>query len=81
MGTITGSREEAQLLIAIIDNWCDGLPAAEDATIEDPTIASAENLLDLVGGYREQYELLQKFRGRLMQDVEHYRTLGGTETS
>jgi hypothetical protein len=73
---ITETADEAQLLIAVIDNWLEGLPAAEDATIQDHTIGSPEELLELVGSYEEQKQLLERFKKRLVVDYERH-TYGG----
>jgi hypothetical protein len=62
---ITVTKEEASLLTDIIDIWCEGLPVAKELTTTDPTIASAEQLLDLMAGYDDQVATLNDIRKRL----------------
>jgi hypothetical protein len=69
---ITESADQARLLMGVIDNWVEGFPAAEDATIQDASIKTPEELLDLMAGYHEDAELLKRFRERLVRDVERH---------
>jgi hypothetical protein len=69
---ITPDVETADLLIAMIDNWIEGLPTAEAATIQDRSITSVEDLLDLSAGYVAQRERLTKYRQLLEADRERY---------
>jgi hypothetical protein len=59
------TNEEALLLRDIIDLWCEGLPMAKELTTTDPTIESAEQLLDLMAGYDSQIATLNSVRKRL----------------
>lgn len=63
IATLTG--EEVSLLKACLDTWEAGLPEAEEATIEDPTIDDLETFTELVDGYRQQREALQGIRFKL----------------
>lgn len=63
------SKEQAELLLDVIDNWLEGLSTAEAATISDQTITRVSELLELTSGYRDQVELLLPIRERLQQHV------------
>ena len=69
---ITPDVETADLLIAMIDNWIEGLPTAEAATIRDRSIDNIEDLLDLSAGYVAQRERLLVYRLLLEADRERY---------
>lgn len=55
----------AALLIDIIDMHVEGIADARQATMDDPTLSSAEQLLDLMAGYDEDMDLIRSFRRRL----------------
>ena len=56
---------QAELLVDCIDTWVAGVAAAKDLTTEDPTIDSAEQLLDIMSGYDEQLVELKQVRDQL----------------
>lgn len=66
MEQLVDSKEDAQLLIATIDHWLNGLPAAEEATWQDESIEDVNQMLVLVGDYPEQRRRLLLIRGRLL---------------
>lgn len=59
------SPEQAELLVDVIDIWVAGTQAAKELTTDDPTIDSAEQLLDLMSGYDEQLSELNSIRKQL----------------
>jgi hypothetical protein len=72
VSTITSSSEEARRLIDVIDNWTEGLPSAEEATVQDRTIDSPEQLLELVAEYNEQAAMLANIRRRVVKELERH---------
>lgn len=59
--------EQARVLRDVIDMHLEGVVEAKKATIADPTVASAEELLDLMAGYDDDMKTLLRFRRRLDQ--------------
>lgn len=55
----------ASLLTNVIDTYVEGIIEARQLTMEDPTIESAEQFLDLLSGYDEDMARLQVVRRRL----------------
>ena len=60
------SREDADLLTDVIDMHVEGIVASRELTTDDPTVQSAEELLDLMSGYDDHMRILQRMRRRLM---------------
>lgn len=56
------SASERRLLIDVIDIHVQGVEQAKILTTEDPTIDSAEQLLDLMAGYDDDLASLSKIR-------------------
>jgi DNA-binding FrmR family transcriptional regulator len=67
MPTLIGAVDThlASVLRDVIDMHLEGVVAAKQATMDDPTVASAEELLDLMSGYDDDMKILLDFRKRL----------------
>jgi hypothetical protein len=50
------------LLIEMIDQWVEQAADAKDMTIEDPTVQTADDLLDLMASYDNDVALLKDVR-------------------
>jgi hypothetical protein len=60
---------QIELLFSIIDNWVEGITAAKEATTTDPTIETADRLLDLMSGYDDDLEQIKQIRIYLAEDA------------
>ena len=67
MPVIDVSDEQAKLLVDVIDMHVQGIVASKDLTEVDPTVDSAEQLLDLMSGYDDDALLLQDVREQLLK--------------
>lgn len=65
--TVFVSKEEAELLGDVIDLHVAQMVDAKDMTIDDPTVETADQLLDLVSGYDEDARMLKRVRDQLKQ--------------
>lgn len=59
------NRQERNLLADVIDLHVEGILLAKVETTEDPTVDTAERLLDLMASYDEDYRTLDKVKGKL----------------
>lgn len=59
------STKDAALLCDVIDLHVEGVAASRELTVEDPTVRSAEELLDLMSGYDDDMEALARIRKKL----------------
>lgn len=73
MPKLTVKPKAAQLLIDVIDIHVLGVLEAKQLTTDDPTIDSAEQLLDIMSGYDEDLKELSRIRKQLtiptMRDI------------
>lgn len=63
--TVDITPDEAKVITDVIDIWVLGIAEAKELTTEDPTIDSAEQLLDLMSGYDDDLTLLHSVRQKL----------------
>jgi hypothetical protein len=61
-------RRERRLLADVVDMHVEGVAVAKDATTVDPTIETADRLLDLMSGYDEDLQVLTRIRQRIKGD-------------
>lgn len=59
--------EERSLLRSVIENWREGLHYAKDMTTVDPTIRTADELVDLMSGYEDDLVTLQSVEGKMTE--------------
>ena len=62
---LTGTKDGFQLLVDVIDMFVEGLSDAKQGTIEDMSIGSVDNLLNLCGGYDEMERQLIDMRNQI----------------
>jgi hypothetical protein len=62
--------EERELLGHVIDNYEEGIKAAKEATTEDRTLETAEELVNVYAGYGETTEVLGRIRIKLLGGKE-----------
>jgi hypothetical protein len=62
------TTEESDLLLDILDNWEEGIKHAKQETTVDPTVASADELVDLSTSYDDQTGLVQTIREKVKHD-------------
>ena len=62
---LVGSEEDMQLLVDVIDMHLEGMKDAEVKTVQDPTIESAGQLLDLMSGYTRDSAVLTAIKERV----------------
>lgn len=58
-------KNERRIMTDILDLWVLGIPEAKELTTEDPTIETAEELLELAAGYDDDLALLASIRSKL----------------
>lgn len=59
------STKDALLLRDVIDLHLEGVAESRELTVDDPTVRSAEELLDLMSGYDDDTDALIKIRKKL----------------
>jgi hypothetical protein len=62
------SKREAQLLTDVMEMHVEGVLAAKSATTYDPTIQTADRLLDLMSGYDDDLKVLARVKQRINSD-------------
>lgn len=73
------SREEARLLVDIVDWWEDGVQEAKETSQQDRTLA-LEELLEAAAGFDYQVEVMKKVRSSLLGGGEYDRGESTTGT-
>lgn len=63
------SLEETKFLMQVLEIHEEGIEASKDPTIEDPTIESIDELLELMDGYNQDLVTLQRVRNKLQRRV------------
>ena len=63
------SERAAQLLIDVIDIHIDGIQGAKAATTQDPTVQTADELLDLMAEYDQDIHDLERIKERLAHAI------------
>lgn len=61
-------KEEVVLLTSVIDMHVMGIKDAKEATTDDPTIDTTEQLLDYMSGYDNDLVVLDKIRKKLINE-------------
>lgn len=59
------NKQERSLLADVIDLHTEGILVAKSETTLDPTIDTADRLLDLMSGYDDDCRVLKKVKGKL----------------
>ncbi len=62
------NSEETKLLVDVIDIHIQGIREAKPLTTDDPTVESAEQLLDLMSGYDDDLKVLERIKAKLLGD-------------
>ena len=73
---ISFTETERRLLIDVIDIHVAGVEQSKVLTTDDPTIESAEQLLDLMAGYDDDLNTLNEIRKRLNTPPARRRRFG-----
>lgn len=60
--------EEASHLGDCLDNWINGMSEARDKTIQDPNLATPDDLLQAVQGIDQMFNVASRLRARLDSD-------------
>jgi hypothetical protein len=62
---LAGTRDAFKLLVDVVDMFLDGIEDAKKGTVEDMSIGSLDDLLNLCGGYDEMQRQLTDLKNQI----------------